>query len=82
MSAPAEESQYKNVVVIGAGSSYALLSLTLTLDSRYITGVIGLTTALKIQEKGGYKVTIIAETLPSDPNSVRYTSLWAVSLGL
>ncbi|GBE89089.1 D-amino-acid oxidase [Sparassis crispa] len=40
-------------------------------------GVIGLTTALKIQEKGGYKVTVIAETFPSDPKSVRYTSPWA-----
>ncbi|EPQ53595.1 D-aspartate oxidase [Gloeophyllum trabeum ATCC 11539] len=40
-------------------------------------GVIGLTTALKIQEKGGYHVTIIAETFPSDPKSIRYTSHWA-----
>ncbi|TFK49356.1 D-aspartate oxidase [Heliocybe sulcata] len=40
-------------------------------------GVIGLTTALKIQEKGGYQVTIVAETLPSDPKTIRYTSHWA-----
>ncbi|OBZ77747.1 D-amino-acid oxidase [Grifola frondosa] len=40
-------------------------------------GVVGLTTAVKIQEKGGYNVTIVAETLPSDPKSIKYTSIWA-----
>jgi len=40
-------------------------------------GVVGLTTALKLQERGGYRVTIIAETLPSDPKNIRYTSPWA-----
>ncbi|KAG5716181.1 D-amino-acid oxidase [Termitomyces sp. T112] len=40
-------------------------------------GVIGLTTAIVIQEKDGYKVTIVAELLPSDPKSTRYTSHWA-----
>jgi len=40
-------------------------------------GVVGLTTALKIQEKGGHQVTIIAETFPSDPKNIRYTSPWA-----
>ncbi|KAI0938428.1 hypothetical protein AcW1_001838 [Taiwanofungus camphoratus] len=40
-------------------------------------GVIGLTTALTIQERGGYNVIIIAESLPSDPKTSRYTSLWA-----
>ncbi|THH29705.1 hypothetical protein EUX98_g4484 [Antrodiella citrinella] len=40
-------------------------------------GVVGLTTAVKIQEKGGYSVTIVAETFPSDPKTIRYTSLWA-----
>ncbi|TDL21987.1 nucleotide-binding domain-containing protein [Rickenella mellea] len=39
-------------------------------------GVVGLSTALKIQERG-YSVTIIAETLPSDPKTIRYTSHWA-----
>ena len=39
---------------------------------------MGLTTAVKIQEKGGYNVTIIAETFPGDPKTVTYTSLWAV----
>ena len=40
-------------------------------------GVVGLTAALKIQEQGGYQVTIVAETLPSDPKNIRYTSPWA-----
>ncbi|EPS95037.1 hypothetical protein FOMPIDRAFT_101850 [Fomitopsis schrenkii] len=40
-------------------------------------GVVGLTTAITIQEKGGYDVTIIAETWPSDPKTVKYTSFWA-----
>ncbi|KAJ7218306.1 D-amino-acid oxidase [Mycena rebaudengoi] len=40
-------------------------------------GVVGLTTALRIQEKGGYQVTIVAEVLPSDPKSIKYTSHWA-----
>ncbi|PCH44730.1 D-aspartate oxidase [Wolfiporia cocos MD-104 SS10] len=40
-------------------------------------GVIGLTTALTILEKGGYNVCVVAETLPSDPKSVKYTSPWA-----
>ncbi|KAM5543713.1 hypothetical protein V8D89_002330 [Ganoderma adspersum] len=40
-------------------------------------GVVGLTTAVKIQEKGGYNVTIIAETFPGDPKTITYTSLWA-----
>ncbi|KAI0777177.1 D-amino-acid oxidase [Trametes elegans] len=40
-------------------------------------GVVGLTTALTIQEKGGYKVTIIAETFPTDPKNIKYTSIWA-----
>ncbi|KAF8156869.1 D-amino-acid oxidase [Crassisporium funariophilum] len=40
-------------------------------------GVIGLTTALKIQEHGDYRVTIIAEHFPTDPKSIKYASLWA-----
>ena len=40
--------------------------------------MVGLTTAVKIQEKGGYNVTIIAETFPGDPKTITYTSLWAV----
>ncbi|KAI1797963.1 D-amino-acid oxidase [Ganoderma leucocontextum] len=40
-------------------------------------GVVGLTTAVKIQEKGAYNVTIIAETFPGDPKTISYTSLWA-----
>ncbi|KAJ7484624.1 D-amino-acid oxidase [Mycena latifolia] len=40
-------------------------------------GVVGLTTAVRIQEKGGYQVTIVAEVLPSDPKTIKYTSHWA-----
>ncbi len=43
-------------------------------------GVIGLTTALKMQEEGGYSVTILAEQFPTDPKTVKYASLSAVSL--
>ena len=47
----------------------------------YNSGVIGLTTALRILEKG-YQVEIIAEVIPTDPKSIKYTSHWAVSLYL
>jgi len=40
-------------------------------------GVVGLTTAITILEKGGYHVTIIAEVLPTDPKTIKYTSQWA-----
>lgn len=40
-------------------------------------GVIGLTTAIKIQERGGYRVTVIAEALPGDLKTSKYTSPWA-----
>ncbi|KAF9259598.1 D-amino-acid oxidase [Marasmius fiardii PR-910] len=40
-------------------------------------GVAGLTTSLILQERGGYTVSIVAETLPTDPKSIKYTSLWA-----
>ncbi|KAG0707888.1 hypothetical protein DFH29DRAFT_994525 [Suillus ampliporus] len=40
-------------------------------------GVVGLTTALKIQAHGAYRVTIVAETFPTDPKSSKYTSHWA-----
>lgn len=42
-------------------------------------GVIGLTTALKVQE--AFKeanVCIVAEVFPGDPKSIKYTSFWAV----
>ncbi|KAH8831074.1 nucleotide-binding domain-containing protein [Flagelloscypha sp. PMI_526] len=42
-------------------------------------GVIGLTTAVKLQETGRYAVTIVSEILPTDPPSARYTSQWAVT---
>ncbi|TFY79292.1 hypothetical protein EWM64_g4722, partial [Hericium alpestre] len=40
-------------------------------------GVIGLTTALVIQQSTDYQVTIIAEHFATDPKSIRYTSHWA-----
>jgi D-amino-acid oxidase len=42
-------------------------------------GVIGLTTAIRIQEKypKDIKVTIVAERLQSDARSIKYTSHWA-----
>lgn len=40
-------------------------------------GVIGLSTAIKIQEHGGYHVTVIAEAIPGDTKSIHYTSPWA-----
>ncbi|CAK5272218.1 unnamed protein product [Mycena citricolor] len=40
-------------------------------------GVVGLTTALRIQEQGGYSVTILAEIFPSDTKNIKYTSHWA-----
>ncbi|KAJ7669020.1 D-amino-acid oxidase [Mycena rosella] len=40
-------------------------------------GVVGLTTAVRIQERGGYHVSIVAEILPSDPKNIKYTSHWA-----
>lgn len=40
-------------------------------------GVIGITTGTKLQETGDYQVTIVAETLPTDPKNIRYTSPWA-----
>ncbi|GAA6006420.1 hypothetical protein JCM11491_004950 [Sporobolomyces phaffii] len=39
-------------------------------------GVIGLTTALKLQESG-YKVSIVARDLPGDRKTINYTSPWA-----
>ena len=58
---------------------YACSTLTIhTLHGfRLSIGVIGLTTALKLQE-AGYSVTIIAEIFPTDPKNVKYTSQWAV----
>ncbi|EKM56489.1 uncharacterized protein PHACADRAFT_172168 [Phanerochaete carnosa HHB-10118-sp] len=41
------------------------------------TGVVGLTTALKVLEKGEHTVSIVADTFPSDPKTIKYTSLWA-----
>jgi hypothetical protein len=73
------EEQQREIVVIGAGECQ-WLHVHDHLFTRLILGVVGLSTAIKLQEHGGYKVTIVAETLPSDPKSIRYTSHWAVNL--
>jgi D-amino-acid oxidase len=44
----------------------------------FSAGVIGLSTALLLAQKG-YKITIVAEYLPGDL-SIEYTSPWAVSI--
>lgn len=44
-----------------------------------LLGVVGLTTAIALQETGGYQVTILAEVFPNDAQTIRYTSFWAVS---
>lgn len=71
----------KRVVVLGAGIyEYHLLVPSLQVLTKVLLslGVIGLTTALWIQEKGLYQVEIIADVLPTDPKTYRYTSQWAV----
>lgn len=43
-------------------------------------GVVGLTTALELQQrgKGKYRVTVVADAFPGDPGTgVKYTSQWA-----
>ncbi|KDQ60139.1 hypothetical protein JAAARDRAFT_205162 [Jaapia argillacea MUCL 33604] len=40
-------------------------------------GVVGLTTAIRVQETGRHRVTVIAETFPTDPKTIKYTSHWA-----
>lgn len=46
-----------------------------------MSGVVGLTTALELQQrgKGKYRVTVVADAFPGDPGTgVKYTSQWAV----
>ena len=75
MSEPAKE-----VVVIGAGNlGFNRSGLRIDIGERLDrAGVVGLSTAIKIQEHGGYHVTVIGETIPGDPKSIYYTSPWAV----
>jgi hypothetical protein len=68
----------KEVVVIGAGILKIFQYPSLEGESPDRVGVVGLTTAIRIQEHGGYHVTIVAETIPGDTKSIRYTSPWAV----
>ncbi|KAK7453407.1 hypothetical protein VKT23_011672 [Stygiomarasmius scandens] len=47
-------------------------------------GVIGLSTAIKIQERGRYTTTVVAELYPEDlehpERSAKYTSCWAAAI--
>lgn len=67
------------VVVVGAGKRkkfWSKRSKIIRIMMR--AGVVGLSTALKIQEKG-HSVTVVAEAFSDDAKSTRYTSIWAVS---
>ncbi|PPQ84640.1 hypothetical protein CVT26_003931 [Gymnopilus dilepis] len=55
-------SDKKEIIVLGAGMK---------------NSVVGLTTALKLQQQGTYHVTVVSELIPSDPKSIKYTSPWA-----
>jgi hypothetical protein len=72
-----DEQTKPEVVVLGAGQ-FMHTPVSVYILTWLRVGVIGLTTALKIIETGQYTVSILAETLPSDPKSIRYTSHWAV----
>jgi hypothetical protein len=72
--------ELKKVIVLGAGKG--TLCVLSYWSYIHITGVVGLTTAVKIQEHGGYQVTIISEVLPTDAKTIKYTSHWAVSLDI
>lgn len=82
-----------HAVVVGAGpsASHSLAELgklrnrvtdhyglkRLTLACIRITGVVGLSTAIKLLE-AGYAVDVVARDLPGDPLSIEFTSPWAV----
>ena len=72
-----EDHKNTHVVVLGAGKLFDVLYRWSSVNHLVHQGVIGLTTALKIKEQG-YNVTIVAEILPTDPKTIRYTSHWAV----
>lgn len=67
----------KSVVVIGAGM--LVVSRIFYVQCIYSAGVIGLSTAIKVQERGDCSITILAEKLPTDSKCIKYTSHWAVS---
>lgn len=68
----------KEIIVLGAGEWYHAIARTHGLNCIDGLGVVGLTTALKIQSQGNYNVAVISEIIPSDPRSIKYTSRWAV----
>jgi len=62
------------------GDCSSLIAYCLAFTSSLLTlgtGIIGLSTAIRVQETGKYNVTIVAETFPTDPRTIRYTSHWA-----
>ena len=68
----------KKIIVLGAGEHPFCDS---TLPRAYqvdASGVVGLTTALKLQLQRNYMVTVVSEIIPGDPSSIKYTSRWAV----
>lgn len=67
-----------HIIVIGAGKYTTWRTNLERNDSHVRKGVVGLSTALRIQELG-HKVTILAEHLPGDKKNIEYTSPWAVS---
>ena len=68
----------KKIIVLGAGER-PLCDCTLPRSYQVdATGVVGLTTALRIQVQGNYMVTVVSDIIPSDPSSIKYTSRWAV----
>lgn len=62
------------ITVLGAGD---LISISALHEFTCILGVVGLSTAIELQDRG-FEVTVIAECLPGDKKSIRYTSPWAV----
>jgi len=70
-------SPQKHVVVLGAGMLFWYFEASIV-RWHICIGVVGLSTALRLQEKG-HQVTIVAEILPTDPKTIKYTSHWAAS---
>lgn len=70
----------KEIVVLGAGM-WLHQGFVSNFKDRFTNppGVIGLTTGIILQERGDYRVTIIASIFPGDYRSSGYTSHWAVS---
>jgi hypothetical protein len=71
----------QSVFVVGAGEHrltmfFSCSSTILNRRSVHCSGVVGLSTAIRVLE-AGYDVTLFAEVFPTDPKTVKYTSFWA-----